>query len=58
MQRAAETRLLERRRGKVGLLSDRELMTLMFIIIRAARRIRNRVITLLPVVALLVAIHK
>lgn len=40
------------------MLSDRELITSMFIIISPAKRVRNRVISLLPVVALLVVIQQ
>lgn len=46
------------REGKVGLLSDRELITLMLRIIRPAKRIRDGVISSPPLVALLGVIQK
>lgn len=46
------------RERQVPVLSDRELITLMFIIIQPANRIKNRVISLLPVVTFLIVIQQ
>lgn len=46
------------RAGKAVLLSDRELITSMLIIIRPAKRIRNGAISSVPVVALLAVTQK